>query len=221
MLASCNIRTCRAMLSLAAVNYNTATHCSTLFPVMGFITVPSGRRCVCAGRNSCSVCNDFITAKALGIAGVACNLILVIGFACIYSSSAAGMIIRVCIAIEGTPCFTRCYLSADFAGTEIDCFVLAGTGCFQSFRFLLIGCVLVICKRTKWDFADRISFHVKALSTVIAPAISIPALFCTGGRLFANICLVRVGARSSKWSQHEAVHCVVRLHKHSYTRCSV
>ena len=81
MLASGNIRTGRAVFSLAAVNYNATAHSRTLFPVISAVIVPGRRRGVCAGRNRCTGCSDLSTAKALGVAGIAVNLILVVGFA--------------------------------------------------------------------------------------------------------------------------------------------
>ena len=84
MLASGNIRTGRAVFSLAAVNYNATAHSRTLFPVISSVAVPSRRRGVFAGRNRCTGSNDFSTAKALGVAGIAVNLILVVGFTGIY-----------------------------------------------------------------------------------------------------------------------------------------
>lgn len=89
MLASCNIRTGRAVFSLAAVNYNATAHSRTLFPVISSVTVPGRRRGVCAGRNRCTGCNDFSTAEALCVAGIAVNLILVVRFTGIYGRCTA------------------------------------------------------------------------------------------------------------------------------------
>ena len=100
MLASCNIRTGRAVFSLAAVNYNATAHSRTLFPVISSVTVPGRRRGVCAGRNRCTVCNDFITAKALCVAGIAVNLILVVGFAGVNGRCTAYMGVCILVAQE-------------------------------------------------------------------------------------------------------------------------
>ena len=56
-------------------------------------------------------------------------------------------------------------------------------------------CQAVSCKRQVRNSADLVAVLVEELSAVIALGIGFPALFFTGGRLFANICLVRVGAR--------------------------
>ena len=101
MLASGNIRTGRAVFSLAAVNYNATAHSRTLFPVISSVTVPSRRRGVCAGRNRCTGCNDFSTAEALCVAGIAVNLILVVRFTGIYGRCTAHMGVCILIALEG------------------------------------------------------------------------------------------------------------------------
>ena len=65
------------------------------------VTVSGRRRCVCAGRNSCTGSNDFSTTKALGVAGIAVNLILVVRFTCIYGRCAAYMGVCILVVLEG------------------------------------------------------------------------------------------------------------------------
>ena len=83
------------MSCFAAVDNDAAARYRTGLPVILAVAVPCRSRRVFAGSDCSTVCNECSTAKALGVAGIAVNLILVIGFSCIYSSSAAGMMIRV------------------------------------------------------------------------------------------------------------------------------
>ena len=101
MLASGNIHTGRAVFSLAAVNFNATAHSRTLFPVISSVTVPGRRRGVCAGRNRCTGCNDFSTAEALCVAGIAVNLILVVRFTGIYGRCTAYMGVCILVVLEG------------------------------------------------------------------------------------------------------------------------
>ena len=56
-------------------------------------------------------------------------------------------------------------------------------------------CQAVSCKRQVRNSADLVAILIEELSAVVALGIGFPTLFCTGGSLGVNICLVSVGAR--------------------------
>lgn len=194
MLASGNIRTGRAVFSLAAVNYNAAAHSRTLFPVISSVTVPSRRRGVCAGRNRCTGCNDFSTAETLCVTGIAVNLILVVGFTCIYDRCTTHMGVCILVAQESVRIVVF-HISAVSAGIVVHRFVTAVSGSFQRFRFLHFSSIAVVCKVEKRNLINFDIGCVEKLSAIVAFLVLVPTFYCTGRVLCRHGGFVRMCAR--------------------------
>ncbi|CDC77343.1 unknown [Candidatus Colimorpha enterica] len=222
MLASCNIRTGRAVCSLAAVNFNATAHSRTLFPVISSVIVPGRRRGVSAGRNRCTGCNDFITAEALCVAGIAVNLILVVGFAGVNGRCTAYMDACILVAQESVR-IVMFHISAVRAGIVVHRFVTAVSGSFQCFHFLRFSSIAVssitavrlmthrtngfsrtgccssgvACKVTQRNLIDFYIGCVEKLSAIVAFLVLVPTFYRTGRVLcrYGRLVCVSTGYR--------------------------